>query len=88
MLDLKWPGSGFSVGEGDGRVWVGRGCTAIMTASEGGHAGLVKKLALLGANVHALGENGWDAMVRASHRGRVAVCTVLLDHGALMTPRY
>ena len=30
-----------------GLVWVFRGCTAIMAASSGGHAGLVKKLANL-----------------------------------------
>ena len=29
-----------------GLVWVFRGCTAIMAASSGGHAGLVKKLAI------------------------------------------
>ena len=58
-----------------------------MAASEGGHAGLVKELALLGANVHALCEDGEDALMVASWKGHVAVCSVLLDHGADMTTR-
>ena len=58
-----------------------------MAASSGGHAGLVKQLALLGANVHALTGNGEDALMLASYRGHVAVCSVLLDHGAVMTTR-
>ena len=88
MLELQWAGVEFRVGDGDDRVWVGRGYTAIMAASSGGHAGLVKELALLGANVHALDEDGKDALMLASYRGRVAVCSVLLDHGAVRTTTY
>ena len=88
MLELQWAGVEFRVCDGNDRVWVYRGCTAIMAASSGGHAGLVKELALLGANVHALDEDGKDALMLASYRGRVAVCSVLLDHGAVMTTTY
>ena len=56
MLDLQWDGDRFSVVDGDGHVWVPQVYTAIMAASSGGHSGLVKELALLGANVHALDE--------------------------------
>ena len=87
MLDLQWAGDEFGVGDGNDRVYVLRGFTAIMAASEEGHAGLVKELALLGANVHALNDDGWDALMHASVRGHVAVCSVLLDHGAVMTTR-
>ena len=87
MLELKWVGDNIDVGEGNGRVVVSRGFTATMAAIEGGHAGLVKELALLGANVHALDKDGWDALMIASFHGRVAVCSVLLDHGAVMTTR-
>ena len=87
MLELQWAGDEFRVGDGDDRVWVGRGYTAIMAASSGGHAGLVKELALLGANVHALDEYGWDALMLASICGHDSVCSVLLDHGAVMTTR-
>ena len=87
MLELKWAGGTFGVGDGDDRVYVGRGYTAMMAASKGGHAGLVKELALLGANVQALEGNGEDALIIASYRGRVAVCSVLLDHGAVVTTR-
>ena len=89
MLELQWAGNEFGVGVGDGddRVWVYRGFTAIMAVSFGGHAGLVKELALLGANVHALGGDGWHAFILASYRGHFAVCSVLLDHGAVMTTR-
>ena len=88
MLELRWAGDRFSVGDGNDRVHVGRGETAIMAASRGGHAGLVKELALLGANVHTLSGVGQDALMLASFRGHVAVCSVLLDHGAVMTTRY
>ena len=87
MLDLQWAGFGFRVGDGNDRVYVERGYTAIMAASVGGHVGLVKELALLGANVHALDEDGEDALMLASWKGHVAVCSVLLDHGAVMTTR-
>ena len=87
MLELRWAGGGFSVGDGDNRVYVGSGFTVTMVASRGGHAVLVKQLALLGANVHALTGNGKDALMLASYRGHVAVCSVLLDHGAVMTTR-
>jgi len=56
ILDLKWAGyDGFEVV--DDTTWVYPGFTAIIAASRGGHAGLVKGLALLGANVHALTED-------------------------------
>ena len=87
MLDLVWAGDGFSVGDGNDRVHVGRKYTAIMAASRGGHSGLVKELALLGANVQALEGNGEDALIIASSRGHVAVCSVLLDHGAVVTTK-
>ena len=87
MLELQWAGDWFSVGDGDDSVWVYQGFTAVMAASEGGHVGLVKELALLGANVHAVCVNGRDALIVASRYGRVAVCSVLLDHGAVMTTR-
>ena len=35
-----------------------------------------------GANVHARDSRGWDALMYASHKGHIAVCTVLLDRGA------
>ena len=87
MLDLQWAGGGFSIGDGDNRVYVGSGFTVTLAASYRGHAGLVKELALLGANVNALTGNGEDALMLASYRGHVAVCSVLLDHGAVMTTR-
>jgi hypothetical protein len=87
MLELQWAGGGFSVGDGNDRVYVDPGYTAIMAASGGGHAGLVKELALLGANVHTLDVNSEDALIIASDFGHVAVCSVLLDHGAVMTTR-
>ena len=37
--------------------------------------------------MHALDEYGWDALIFSSYRGNVAVCSVLLDHGAVMTTR-
>ena len=82
MLELRWAGNAFRVGGGDDIVWVYQGFTAIMVASSRGHAGLVKELALLGANVH---EGDVDPLMLASNRGRVAVCSVLLEHGAVMT---
>ena len=84
MLELQWDWDGFGVGVGND-VWVFPGNTVMMAASHGGHAGLVKELALLGANVHMLDEDGCDAMMIASYRGHVAVCSVLLDYGAVMT---
>ena len=87
LLDLPWAGDGFSVGDGNDRVHVGQRYTAIMAASRGGHAGLVKELALLGANVNALTGNRKDALMIASAHGHVAVCSVLLDRGAVMTTR-
>ena len=86
-LELQWAGDGVWFGDGNYRVRIGRGCTAIIAASSGGHAGLVKELALLGANLHALAEGGYDALMLASWKGHVAVCSVLLDHGAVMTTR-
>ena len=86
MLDLQWAGD-IGVGDGNNPVWVYPGYTAIMAASVGGHVGLVKELALLGANVHVLDESRWDALMHASYCGHVAVCGVLLDHGAVMTTR-
>jgi len=35
-----------------------------------------------GANVHAWSNNGNDVLMTASQKGHIAVCTVLLDHGA------
>ena len=87
MLELQWAGHEFIVGDGDDRVYVEAGCTVTMAASSGGHSGLVKELALLGANVHALADDGWDALMIASIYGSVSVCSVLLDHGAVMTTR-
>ena len=89
MLELQWAGDVFFVGDGNGDDGghVFRGYTAIMAASSGGHAGLVKELVLLGANVNALDGYGQDALIAASWKGRVAVCSVLLDHGAVMTTR-
>ena len=87
ILELQWAGDGFSVGDGDDRVYVSRGSTVTMAASLGGHEGLVKELALLGANVNALDASGADALILASWKGHVAVCSVLLDHGAVMTTR-
>ena len=87
MLELQWAGDEFRVGDGDDRVWVHGGNTAIMAASGGEHPGLVNELALLGANVHALVEYGWDALMIASRPGYTVVCSVLLGHGAVMTTR-
>jgi hypothetical protein len=87
MLELQWAGGMFNVGDGNDRVYVLRGYTVTMAASVGGHTGLVKELALLGANVHVLAGSGWDALIIASYRGNVAICSVLLDHGAVMTTR-
>ena len=85
MLDQHWMGNSLYLGEGEERVCVHWGYTAIMAASKGGHAGLVKELALLGANMHARDTGGWDALICAAWKGCVAVCSVLLDHGAVMT---
>ena len=85
------PGDEFYDGDGDGdgddRAYVRQGFTATMAASRGGHSGLVKELALLGAKVHALEGNREDALIIASEEGHVAVCSVLLGHGAVMTTR-
>ena len=86
VLQLQWAGDWFEVGDGNDTVRVNLGYTAIVAASRGGHAGLVKELALLGANVHVL-DGFFDALMLASSRGHVAVCWVLLDHGAVMTTR-
>ena len=87
MLDLQWAGDIFGVGDDNDRVIIDRGCSAIMAASGGEHPGLVNELALLGANVHALVEYGWDALMIASRPGYTVVCSVLLGHGAVMTTR-
>ena len=56
-----------------------------MAASKGGHAGLVEELVSLATNLHVLDGNDEDALMLASDRGHVAVCRVLLGHGAVMT---
>jgi hypothetical protein len=48
----------------------------------GGSPELVLALLLRGADIHARGSGGMDALMCASHYGQVAAATVLLDRGA------
>ena len=60
------------------------GSTLLTWACGGGHDNpqLAQGLLERGANVHARGSDGWDALMCASNRGHIAVITVLLDRGA------
>ena len=61
----------------------GNGSTLLTWACKGGHDNpqLAQGLLERGANVHAR-DSGWDALIHASSRGHIAVCTVLLNRGA------
>jgi hypothetical protein len=60
------------------------GWTLLMWACLCGHDNpqLAQGLLEKGANVHARNSISWDALMFASRDGHIAVCTVLLDHGA------
>ena len=60
------------------------GMTLLIWACGGGHNNpqLAQGLLERGANVHARGSAGWDALMYASNSGHMAVITVLLDRGA------
>ena len=62
----------------------GVGWTLLMWACLGRHDNpqLAQGLLERGANVHARGINGYDALMWASYKGHIAVCTVLLDRKA------
>ena len=62
----------------------GDGLTLLIWACRGNHDNpqLAQGLLERGANVHARGRNGWNALMWASVYGYVAVITVLLDRGA------
>ena len=58
--------------------------TLLICACNGDHDNpqLAQGLLERGANVHARDGNGWNALMWASHRGHIVICTVLLDRGA------
>ena len=62
----------------------GSGWTLLIHACRGPHDNpqLAQGLLERGANVHARGNGGWDALMWTSLKGHIAVCTVLLDRGA------
>ena len=62
----------------------GDGWTLLICACRGSHNNpqLAQGLLERGANVHARGIGGWDALMWASYRGRIVICTALLDRGA------
>ena len=62
----------------------GNGDTLLIWACDGRHDNphLAQGLLERGANVHARGSGGWDALMCASYNGHIAVITVLLDRGA------
>ena len=62
----------------------GNGWTLLVWACRGSHNNpqLAQGLLERGANVHARGNGGWDALMWASLEGHIATCTVLLDRGA------
>jgi ankyrin repeat protein len=43
---------------------------------------LIEGLLKRGSNIHARSKDGYDALMFASSRGNIDVCTILLDHGA------
>ena len=55
---------------------------ALHAASKGGSAELVLALLVRGANIHARGCGGMDALMWASRYGHIAAATVLLDSGS------
>jgi hypothetical protein len=60
------------------------GYTLLIAACLGRHDNplLVQGLLERGANMRARTSNGLDVLMIASHKGHIAVCTVLLDRGA------
>ena len=60
------------------------GTTLLIFACLGYHDNpqLAQGLLQRGANLHARNSNGYDALMYASYRGHIAVCTVLLDRKA------
>ena len=62
----------------------GSGWTLLIWACIGRHDNpqLAQGLLERGANVHARSNDGWNALMRASYKGYIAVCTVLLDRRA------
>ena len=78
LLNERWEGGDFVVGDG---LWVYRGTTAILAASQGGSEGLVVELLKRGADRKARDEYGQDSLFLASFAGHIAVATVLLGRG-------
>ena len=63
---------------------IGGGTTLLIFACLGDHDNpqLAQGLLQRGANVHARNSNGYDALMYASLKGHIAICTVLLDRKA------
>ena len=63
---------------------IDNGTTLLIWACWGRHENpqLAQGLLERGANVHARSNDGWNALMFASYKGYIAVCTVLLDRGA------
>ena len=78
LLEQPWEGGLFLV-EGK-HVW--NRDRALHAASMGGSAELVLALLVRGADIHARGFYGFDALMYASRHGHIAAATVLLDRGA------
>ena len=78
LLEQPWEGGVFAVED----KWVWPGDRALHAASKGGSPELVLALLLRGADIHARGNGGMDALMHASYYDHVAAATVLLDRGA------
>jgi hypothetical protein len=78
LLEQRWEDEDFEVE--DKYVWPGD--RALHAASMGGSPELVLALLLRGADIHARGCGGMDALMNASWCGQVAAAAVLLDRGA------
>ena len=82
LISEQWVGEEFSVGEGESRKLVLRGCTAIMAASGGGSEVVVRELIKRGSYVNVRVEGGPSALICAADNGHAGVVSVLLENGA------
>ena len=78
LLNEPWDGQQFYV---DGNRPMIPGDTAILAASSGGSEGIVAELLKRGADLTRRNSLMNDALFNASHRGHVAVATILLRRG-------
>jgi hypothetical protein len=82
--DQDWAEAAFLLEAGAGTEWRGGGsrATAIMRAACGGSLETVTLLFNRGANIHALDNGGWNALIYASSYNRPDVVAFLAVHGA------